>query len=102
MYVGEGHTGAPASEYSRLFRSDDVATGAPVFTNLTSNDPNTQQWHSFNFCTGQCWYDNFVYTPPGHPDVLYAGGSYQYGENGFSRTTARCCARRMPARRSTT
>ena len=81
MYVGEGHTGAPASEYSRLLRSDDVATGAPVFTNLTSNDPNTQQWHSFNFCTGQCWYDNFVYTPPGHPDVLYAGGSYQYGEN---------------------
>jgi hypothetical protein len=30
MYVGEGHTGAPASEYSRLFRSDNVATGVPV------------------------------------------------------------------------
>ncbi len=72
MYAGEGRAGAPASEYSRLLRSDDVATGAPVFTNLTSNDPNTQQWHSFNFCTGQCWYDDFVYTPPGHPDVLYA------------------------------
>ena len=73
--------GAPASEFSRIFRSDNVATGSPVFTNLTSNDPNTQQWHSFNFCTGQCWYDNFVYTPPGHPDVLYAGGSYLYGES---------------------
>ena len=81
MYVGEGHVGAPASEYSRLFRSDDVATGAPVFTNLTSNDPNTQQWHTFNFCTGQCWYDNFVHTPPGQPDVVYIGGSYLYGEN---------------------
>jgi hypothetical protein len=79
MYVGEGHTSS--TEYSRLFRSDDVATGAPVFTQLTSNDPATPQWHSFNFCTGQCWYDNFVYTPPGHPDVLYAGGSYLYGEN---------------------
>ena len=80
MYVGEGHTSA--AEYSRVFRSDDVATGAPVFTQLTSNNPATPAWHSFNFCTGQCWYDNFVYTPPGHPDVLYLGGSYQYDEDG--------------------
>ena len=48
---------------------------------LTSNDPSTPAWHSFNFCTGQCWYDNFVYTPPGEPDIVYLGGSYQYGEN---------------------
>jgi hypothetical protein len=80
MYVGEGHTSA--TEYSRLFRSDDVATGAPVFTQLTSNNPATPAWHTFNFCTGQCWYDNFVYSPPGHPDVIYIGGSYQYDENG--------------------
>ena len=80
MYVGEGHTSAV--EYSRLYRSDDVATGAPVFTQLTSDDPSTPAWHTFNFCTGQCWYDNFVYTPPGHPDVVYLGGSYQYDEDG--------------------
>jgi hypothetical protein len=80
MYVGEGHTSA--TEYSRLFRSDDVATGAPVFTQMTSNNPPTPAWHTFNFCTGQCWYDNFVYSPPGHPDVIYIGGSYQYDENG--------------------
>ena len=79
MYVGEGHTST--TEYSRLFRSDDVATGAPVFTQLTSDNPATPAWHSFNFCTGQCWYDNFVYTPPGRPDIIYLGGSYQYGEN---------------------
>jgi hypothetical protein len=80
MYVGEGHTSA--TEYSRLFRSDDVATGAPVFTQLTSNNPATPAWHTYNFCTGQCWYDNFVYSPPGHPDVVYLGGSYQYDEDG--------------------
>ena len=80
MYVGEGHTSAV--EYSRLYRSDDVATGAPVFTQLTSDDPSTPAWHTFNFCTGQCWYDNFVYTPPGQPDVVYLGGSYQYDEDG--------------------
>ncbi len=79
MYVGEGHTST--AEFSRLYRSDDVATGVPVFNQLTSNDPSTPAWHSFNFCTGQCWYDNFVYTPPGGPDIIYLGGSYQYGEN---------------------
>ncbi len=79
MYVGEGHTST--AEFSRLYRSDDVATGVPVFNQLTSNDPSTPAWHSFNFCTGQCWYDNFVYTPPGRPDIVYLGGSYQYGEN---------------------
>jgi hypothetical protein len=80
MYVGEGHTSA--TEYSRLYRSDEVEDGSPTFTQITSNDPSTSAWDTFNFCTGQCWYDNFVYTPPGHPDIVYIGGSYQYDENG--------------------
>jgi hypothetical protein len=77
MYVGEGNTGSP---YSRVFRSDDVAAGAPVWTDLTSADPADTRWGTFNFCTGQCWYDNFVYTPAGYPNVVYVGGSYSYGE----------------------
>jgi hypothetical protein len=80
MYVGEGHTSA--TEFSRLYRSDQVESGSPVFTQITSNDPSTSAWDTFNFCTGQCWYDNFVYTPPGHPDIVYIGGSYQYDEDG--------------------
>ena len=80
MYVGEGHTSAV--EYSRLYRSDEVEDGSPTFTQITSDDPSTSAWDTFNFCTGQCWYDNFVYTPPGHPDTVYLGGSYQYDENG--------------------
>ncbi|HET7291272.1 MAG TPA: sialidase family protein [Vicinamibacteria bacterium] len=79
MYVGEGSVGSP-SPYARLFRSDDVATGAPVFTDLTSADPANSGFGSYNYCTGQCWYDNMVVTPPGHPDIVYIGGSYQYGE----------------------
>ena len=66
--------------YSRLFRSDDVATGAPVFTDLTSPDPAQPGFATFNQCTGQCWYDAFVHTPKGHPNMVYAGGSYSYGE----------------------
>jgi hypothetical protein len=79
MYVGEGHTGA-SGQFSRVFRSDDVATGIPVYTDLTSSSVADARWGTFNFCTGQCWYDNFVYTPKGYPDVVYVGGSYQYGE----------------------
>ena len=79
MYVGEGTSGSPTS---RLFRSDDVATlPAPVFTNLTSPDPTQPGFGSFNYCSGQCWYDNLVATPPGHPDIVYLGGSYQYSED---------------------
>ena len=87
MYVGEGSTGGtviiggqPFPRYSRLFRSDDVATGMPTFVDLTSPDPAQPGFGSFDYCTGQCWYDNLVYTPPGYPDLVYVGGSNQYGE----------------------
>jgi hypothetical protein len=79
MYVAEGHTGA-GGQFSRVFRSDDVATGTPVWSDLTSSSLTDPRWGTFNFCTGQCWYDNFVVTPAGHPDVVYVGGSYLYGE----------------------
>ena len=33
-----------------------------------------------DICTGQCWYDEDVYTPAGLPDTVYVIGSYNYGE----------------------
>jgi hypothetical protein len=77
MYVYEGNIGTP---YSRLFRSDDVATGAPAFQDLTSANPADPGYATYNQCTAQCWYDMFVHTPDGHPDIVYTGGSYVYGE----------------------
>lgn len=79
MYVYEGNTGAP---YARLFRSDDVATGTPTFVDLTSAHPALPGYATYNQCGGQCWYDLFVYTPKGHPNIVYTGGSYAYGETG--------------------
>ncbi len=78
MYVYEGAQGSPRS---RLERSDDVATGAPVWTNLTSTSTANPGWAWDNLCTGQCWYDQFVYTPNGYPDIVYVGGSYSYGQS---------------------
>ncbi|MGE5692136.1 MAG: Arc family DNA-binding protein [Pseudomonadota bacterium] len=78
MYVYEGFGGG--NPYSRLYRSDNANAGAPTFTDLTS--PSTASpgfaWH--NICEPQCWYDLFVHTPTGHPDIVYAGGDYAYGE----------------------
>ncbi len=72
MYVGDGASGAPAA---RFYRTDDAA-GAASFSNLTTSQ-------NEDYCTGQCWYDNFVVSPAGHPDTVYLGGSYQYGEYGL-------------------
>jgi hypothetical protein len=80
MYIYEGSTGSTSATTARLFRSDDVASGAPAFVNLSSSNPANAGYGTHNVCTGQCWYDNFVYTPAGHPDIVYVGGSYSYGE----------------------
>ena len=77
MYVYEGNNG---TNTSRLFRSDNVATGVPVFTDLTSPSTANTGWAWHGNCDPQCWYDEFVDTPEGHPDVVYVGGDYSYGE----------------------
>jgi hypothetical protein len=77
MYVYEGNAGQNPSQ---LFRSDSVATGTPVFTNMTSPKVKDPGFAWYGICDPQCWYDSFVYTPKGHPDIVYAGGDYAYGE----------------------
>ncbi len=80
MYVFEGNAG---QNPARLFRSDDVATGAPTFTDLTSTNGTSYDqsgWAWFGMCDPQCWYDSFVHTPAGHPDIVYVGGDYSYGQ----------------------
>jgi hypothetical protein len=90
MYVYEGSSSgsfanpppAPPTPIptARLFRSDDVATGSPVFLSLSSSNPADPGYGTHDLCAGQCWYDELVHTPAGHPDIVYVGGSYSYGE----------------------
>ena len=47
---------------------------------LTSNTTASPYYATNAFCTAQCWYDQFVYTPAGYPDIVYVGGSYSYGQ----------------------
>jgi hypothetical protein len=72
MYVGVGNQSDAGANRARVYRSDD-ASGAAVFTDMTTSQ-------NIGYCTGQCWYDNVVYTPAGAPDVVYLGGSFSYGQ----------------------
>ena len=69
MFVGIGNQQFPAA---RFWRTDDAA-GPAVFTDLTT--PQVE-----DYCTAQCWYDNYVISPKGHPDVVYVGGSFSYNQ----------------------
>src|SRR4029077_83920 len=83
MYQTEGDSGPTAANpnlYSRLFIANGVQAGAPTFTDKTSPDPASPGYATYNFCTGQCWYDQGVYSPAGHPDMVYVFGSFVYDE----------------------
>ncbi|HWR15114.1 MAG TPA: hypothetical protein VN577_09805 [Terriglobales bacterium] len=79
MYVVEGNDGTNAAAF---YRADDVAGAGPVFSLLSSNSTANPGFGAYNICTGQCWYDSLVTSPTGYPDIVYIGGSYQYGETG--------------------
>lgn len=90
MYVGDGSTGGdqpvpngPITNASEFFRSDRVENGSPKFALKSSPDRTNPYYATYNYCGGQCWYDNFVVTPPGQPDVVYLGGSFQYSFYGL-------------------
>jgi hypothetical protein len=82
MYVGAGTGGEafdPPSPQATFWRSDDVSSAviAP-FASFGGAQV-------LDYCTGQCWYDNLVIAPAGHPDTVYLAGSFVYAElNGVS------------------
>ena len=85
MYVGVGNSSDVDPNRARFYRSDDVANGSPVFTDLTT-DQNIGYCGQGGppFTGGQCWYDNVVYSPPGRPGMVYLGGAFSYATYGFS------------------
>ena len=105
MYVGvgggtvpDGPDGgtAPDPVPARVLRSDSVRTGMPTFTTMSSSVPDTPGFTSWDYCHGQCWYDNYIYAPAGHfpnsgasPDVVYLLGDNAYSENDWGPNSPR-------------
>ena len=71
MYLVIGQVGAPPAQ---TFLSNNVATGTPNFTLLSSKNPALPGYATYNSCTSQCWYDNFVYTPTPEIRMSYTSG----------------------------
>jgi hypothetical protein len=70
MYVGVGNSSTTPANQAHFYRTDDAA-GAAVFTDMTTPQ-------NVNYCTGQCWYDNVVYSPVEDANVVYLAGSFDY------------------------
>jgi len=94
IYAGDGEQGQfNASTFWRVDNADvpaaSLTTGGSNigWTLLTSSSTSNPHYATFNYCTGQCWYDNYVVTPAGNPDIVYLGGSYNYGELGGRSNT---------------
>jgi hypothetical protein len=80
MYVGVGNSSTAAANRAHLYRTDDAvtATNASFIDLSAQQDASSAPNQTTNYCTGQCWYDNVVYSPPGKPGVVYLGGSFDY------------------------
>lgn len=91
IYVGDGGTetdGAfPPHANTGVYRADAIntktsaqltnGTANPGFVSLT--DPSRGRADpTYDYCETQCWYDNYVVSPVGHPDIVYIGGSFDY------------------------
>ena len=96
IYVGDGgretDTAFPPHSNSGVYRGDEIDTKTSAqlvtggtdggYTSLT--DPaRGRAAPTYDYCFGQCWYDNFVVSPAGHPDMVYVGGSFDYNLYGF-------------------
>src|SRR5438477_730506 len=82
MYQTEGDSGPGAGNpYSRLWVAEAVESGSPTFVQKTSSNVADAGYGTYDFCTGQCWYDQRVVSPVGHPDIVFVLGSYTYGED---------------------
>jgi hypothetical protein len=93
MYVGVGNSNTNSANAAHFFRTDDARIAAPVFTDISAaQDASAAPNQTTSYCTGQCWYDNVVYSPPGKPNVVYLGGAYDYS-NYFFRNNGRAYLR---------
>jgi len=82
IYMQIGETGVLDS----TFWVNQDAAGTGTFVQRSSPSVANPGWAVQGLCSnpaagiGQCWYDQIVHSPAGHPDVVYVGGVYVYDE----------------------
>jgi hypothetical protein len=96
LWVGDGGTEtgqitpdqASFESTSGVYRTDSVDTKTaaeltngttnPGFTGFTTFDRTKPGYLTYDYCWGQCSYDNLVISPAGHPEMVYILGAYNY------------------------
>ena len=76
LLASQGAGSAPPDAATHTFPASFTG-GWQLLTSKVTSDP---YFATDDFCTGQCWYDQEVYTPAGLPDTVYVIGSNEYGE----------------------
>ena len=68
-----------------LWRSDDGGDSWQALPTTGFAGPNDSV---LDYCGGQCWYDNVVEADPTNPNIVYAGGQFNYnsGSGGIFRS----------------
>jgi hypothetical protein len=88
IYVGDSSDDLGVAEVWRVKKADTkpatdlLGNGDNAgWTKLSSSQNGTNGFLSYYYCqNGQCGYDDFVESPPGHPGQLWLGGSMNYDE----------------------
>src|SRR4051812_33502892 len=107
-YVGDSSDDEGVSE---LWRSDNVdqrslalsagGRNRPPWRKLSSPNPASPGFSSYNYCQTQCGYDSGVYADPSDPDTVILIGSMNYDElqvfGGNQRTNGRAVIRSTDA-----
>jgi uncharacterized repeat protein (TIGR01451 family) len=85
LYAGFDWEDATGYHPSRVFKSTNAGAS---WTLLSAGAPPPSTDNVQDYCGGQCFYDNVIETAPDDPDVVYAGGQFNYGvgSGGFFRS----------------
>lgn len=75
LYVGFDWIEASGHKPARVFKSTD---GGASWTMLPAGAAPPSTDNVEDYCTTQCFYDNVIETAPDNPNVVYAGGSFDY------------------------
>jgi uncharacterized repeat protein (TIGR01451 family) len=59
---------------SRVFKSENNGLSWSILPKGTGTQDNVE-----DYCGGQCFYDNVIEAAPDNPNVVYAGGQFNYG-----------------------
>jgi uncharacterized repeat protein (TIGR01451 family) len=86
LYVGFDWQDATGYHPSRVFKSTNEGASWTILP--ATPDPASNALDVEDYCGTQCFYDNVIETAPDNPNVVYAGGSFDYpnGTGGMYRS----------------